>query len=102
LPDCIATPPIDPPTPDAEPDSLCSEAAAAASSLAPDLPLETLATVFGYSEFRSHQREIIEHVVAGGSAFVLMPTGGGKSLCFQIPALLRDGRPSSSRRSSHS
>ena len=56
-----------------------------------DLPLETLATVFGYSEFRSHQREIIDHVIAGGSAFVLMPTGGGKSLCFQVPALLRPG-----------
>ena len=56
-----------------------------------DRPLEVLAAIFGYSEFRSHQREIIDHVVAGGSAFVLMPTGGGKSLCFQIPALLRDG-----------
>jgi ATP-dependent DNA helicase RecQ len=56
-----------------------------------DLPLETLSAVFGYPEFRSHQREIIDHVVAGGSAFVLMPTGGGKSLCFQVPALLRAG-----------
>jgi ATP-dependent DNA helicase RecQ len=56
-----------------------------------DLPLETLSAVFGYSEFRSHQREIIDHVIAGGSAFVLMPTGGGKSLCFQVPALLREG-----------
>ena len=56
-----------------------------------DRPLETLAAVFGYSEFRSHQREIIDHVTAGGSAFVLMPTGGGKSLCFQVPALLRPG-----------
>ena len=60
-------------------------------STAVDLPLETLSAVFGYSEFRSHQREIIEHVIAGGSAFVLMPTGGGKSLCFQVPALLREG-----------
>ena len=51
----------------------------------------TLADVFGYDEFRSHQLAIIEHVVAGGSAFVLMPTGGGKSLCYQVPALHREG-----------
>jgi ATP-dependent DNA helicase RecQ len=51
----------------------------------------TLAEVFGYHEFRPHQQEIVEHMVAGGDAFVLMPTGGGKSLCFQIPALHRDG-----------
>ena len=51
----------------------------------------TLAEVFGYREFRPHQREIIEHVIGGGDAFVLMPTGGGKSLCFQIPALHRAG-----------
>ncbi|MDZ4168150.1 MAG: DNA helicase RecQ [Coriobacteriia bacterium] len=51
----------------------------------------TLAEVFGYDEFRSHQFAIIEHVVAGGSAFVLMPTGGGKSLCYQVPALHREG-----------
>jgi len=52
---------------------------------------ETLAEVFGYHEFRPHQRETVEHVAAGGDAFVLMPTGGGKSLCFQIPALHRAG-----------
>jgi len=52
---------------------------------------ETLAEVFGYHEFRPHQRETVEHVTAGGDAFVLMPTGGGKSLCFQIPALHREG-----------
>ncbi len=51
----------------------------------------TLSEVFGYSEFRSPQREIIEHVIGGGDAFVLMPTGGGKSLCYQIPALHRQG-----------
>jgi len=51
----------------------------------------TLAEVFGYDDFRSHQLEIIEHVVGGGSAFVLMPTGGGKSLCYQVPALHRPG-----------
>lgn len=50
-----------------------------------------LQTVFGYEDFREPQQEIIEHVGAGGSALVIMPTGGGKSLCFQIPALLRDG-----------
>ncbi|MDO8962937.1 MAG: DNA helicase RecQ [Coriobacteriia bacterium] len=51
----------------------------------------TLAEVFGFDEFRPYQREIMEHVVAGGDAFVLMPTGGGKSLCFQVPALHRSG-----------
>ncbi len=53
--------------------------------------LETLADVFGYPEFRPHQSEIIDWIVAGKDAFVLMPTGGGKSLCFQIPALHRAG-----------
>ena len=51
----------------------------------------TLAEVFGYREFRPHQREIVEHIIDGGDAFVLMPTGGGKSLCFQIPAMHRGG-----------
>ncbi|WP_200428444.1 DNA helicase RecQ [Streptomyces sp. NE5-10] len=53
--------------------------------------LEVLHRVFGYSSFRGEQQEIIEHVVAGGDALVLMPTGGGKSLCYQIPALVRPG-----------
>ncbi|NKZ07914.1 DNA helicase RecQ [Actinomadura latina] len=53
--------------------------------------LDTLRRVFGYDAFRDGQREIIEHVVGGGDALVLMPTGGGKSLCYQIPALVRKG-----------
>ena len=53
--------------------------------------LELLRRVFGYDAFRQGQAEIIEHVVAGGDALVLMPTGGGKSLCYQIPALHRPG-----------
>jgi ATP-dependent DNA helicase RecQ len=53
--------------------------------------LELLRRVFGYARFRGYQQPIIDHVSAGGDALVLMPTGGGKSLCYQIPALLRDG-----------
>lgn len=51
--------------------------------------LRTLNQVFGYTAFRGPQQAIIEHVCAGGDALVLMPTGGGKSLCYQIPALVR-------------
>ena len=53
--------------------------------------LQILRSVFGYPAFRGDQQAIIEHVIGGGDALVLMPTGGGKSLCYQIPALLRDG-----------
>ncbi|MFN3789191.1 DNA helicase RecQ [Massilia sp.] len=53
--------------------------------------LHVLETVFGYPAFRGQQADIVEHVASGGDALVLMPTGGGKSLCYQIPALLRDG-----------
>jgi superfamily II DNA helicase RecQ len=56
-----------------------------------DAPRETLRRVFGYSAFRGRQEEVIRHVAAGGSGLVLMPTGGGKSLCFQVPALCRPG-----------
>jgi ATP-dependent DNA helicase RecQ len=54
-------------------------------------PLTVLHDVFGYSAFRGEQAEIVDHLVSGGDALVLMPTGGGKSLCFQVPALVRPG-----------
>jgi len=59
----------------------------------PDIPpaLDILQRVFGYESFRGEQQAIVEQVIAGGDALVLMPTGGGKSLCYQIPALARAG-----------
>ncbi len=56
-----------------------------------DHALRILKDVFGYDAFRGNQAAIIERVAAGGDALVLMPTGGGKSLCYQVPALMRDG-----------
>ncbi|MDF3023191.1 MAG: helicase [Alphaproteobacteria bacterium] len=54
-------------------------------------PLDILRKTYGYDSFRGPQAEIIDHVISGKNAFVLMPTGGGKSLCYQIPSLVRDG-----------
>lgn len=60
-----------------------------ASSASPTQPLRILQEVFGYSAFRGQQQAIIAHVSTGGDALVLMPTGGGKSLCYQVPAIAR-------------
>src|SRR3546814_17307787 len=54
-------------------------------------PLQTLQQVFGHAAFRGEQAAIVDHVTSGNDALVLMPTGGGKSLCYQIPAILREG-----------
>ena len=56
-----------------------------------EAPRAVLARMFGYPEFRGQQEAVIDHVVGGGDALVLMPTGGGKSVCYQIPALCRPG-----------
>ncbi|BDI24002.1 DNA helicase RecQ [Herbiconiux sp. L3-i23] len=62
-----------------------------AAALTLESGLATLRSTFGYDEFRGQQGAIVEHVLGGGDAIVLMPTGGGKSLCYQIPALARPG-----------
>ena len=56
-----------------------------------DAALELLRRTFGHPEFRGEQAQIVQHIIDGGDALVLMPTGGGKSLCYQLPALLREG-----------
>ena len=53
--------------------------------------LDILRSRFGYDNFRFQQQRIIDTLLAGGDALVLMPTGGGKSLCYQVPSILRDG-----------
>ena len=58
----------------------------------PDEPLRVLQQVFGFPAFRGQQLEVVDHVCAGGDALVLMPTGGGKSLCYQVPAIVRQRR----------
>jgi len=57
----------------------------------PASPLDILNHVFGYQRFHPLQEKVIRHVLEGKDALVLMPTGGGKSLCFQVPALCREG-----------
>ncbi len=61
------------------------------SAAAPRSARDLLREVFGFAEYRPHQQDVVDHLVAGGDAFVLMPTGGGKSLCYQLPAMVRPG-----------
>src|SRR5512139_721624 len=63
--------------------------ALASADSAATSPLLVLQQVFGYGAFRGPQQAIVQHAVAGGDALVLMPTGGGKSLCYQVPAIVR-------------
>jgi ATP-dependent DNA helicase RecQ len=61
------------------------------SAAAPRSARDLLRAVFGFAEYRPDQQEIVDRLVAGGDAFVLMPTGGGKSLCYQLPSMVRPG-----------
>ena len=79
------TDPLDPTGPAAPPPS------AAGRPTSPPSARALLREVFGFTEYRPHQKEVVEHLIGGGDAFVLMPTGGGKSLCYQIPAMVRPG-----------
>src|SRR6476661_10316791 len=82
---CARPPPVEAATP--RPHSSATTFRGAPMSDALDL----LHRIFGHTAFRGEQARIVDHVAGGGDALVLMPTGGGKSLCYQIPALLRDG-----------
>ncbi len=73
-----------------EEDTLIHDSTASRPTPMPD-PRSVLADVFGFSAFRDRQEAVVDHVVAGGDALVIMPTGSGKSLCYQIPALVRPG-----------
>src|SRR3982074_2946942 len=70
--------------------SASANASALQRENAPDA-LSVLNSVFGLPGFRGAQQEIVRHVTEGGNCLVLMPTGGGKSLCYQVPSLLREG-----------
>src|SRR3546814_10007916 len=69
----------------------CWLAVTPASPPMPGTGLAQLREIFGFDAFRGEQAAIVGHLVEGGDALVLMPTGGGKSLCYQLPALLREG-----------
>lgn len=56
-----------------------------------DKALQILKSVYGYDSFRPLQKDVVDHVVSGRDALVLMPTGGGKSICYQIPAMMLEG-----------
>ncbi len=88
------TPPAEPAVAPAGAGGVRRQASAPASGVrAPQYPTgaEALATVYGFDSFRGDQQAVVEHVIGGGDAIVLMPTGGGKSVCYQIPALVRPG-----------
>src|SRR5258706_23769 len=94
-PPILATPPSPPPAASARgrsrPATWRSATPGCCTAPMADSPLDILRRVFGFASFRGDQATIIDHVMAGGDSLVLMPTGGGKSLCYQIPALCRPG-----------